>query len=135
MFGYEDWQNDIWIERNKGLGGSFSGISLCCPVDEEELKWIEFAGFRALLSFADGKVCITSFDADADKEMLAFASMKQSSVALVRFNVLGRYLIDFFDDPRKGTWQLAGDRVPKFNQRLRESERQLDEITCRIAPT
>ena len=119
LFGYEDWQNDVWIERIKERGGSFSGFSLCCPVDKEELKWIEFAGFRALPPFADGKVCITSFDPHADEEMLAFASTKQSSVALVRFNVLGRHLTDFFDDPRRGPWQLAADRIPELNQRLR----------------
>jgi hypothetical protein len=32
LFGYEDWQNDWWIEE--GLKrGRFAGLALCCPVD------------------------------------------------------------------------------------------------------
>ena len=121
LFGYEDWQNDRWIEHIKERGGSFSGASLCCPVDEEELDWIKFAGFRALPPFTDERVSITSFDADSDEEMLTFAQQRQSSVALVRFNVLGRYLLDFFDARQKGPWAFARDRIPEFNQRLRGS--------------
>jgi hypothetical protein len=32
LFGYEDWQNDWWIEE--GLKrGRFADLALCCPVD------------------------------------------------------------------------------------------------------
>ena len=46
---------------------------------------------------------------------------KPSSVALVRFNVLGRYLLQFFDVRRSGPWEISRDRIPELNRHLRGS--------------
>ena len=47
LFGYEDWQNDWWINvRFKHQ--TFPGVALCCAVTESGPAWIEAAGFRAL---------------------------------------------------------------------------------------
>ena len=51
--------------------------------------------------------------------MHAFMVNKSSSVALVRFNVLGRHLLPFFDLRRSGPWEIPRDRVPELNRNLR----------------
>jgi hypothetical protein len=40
LFGYEDWQNNWWIETGLS-GGGFGGMRLCCAVDEKGLAWIK----------------------------------------------------------------------------------------------
>jgi hypothetical protein len=121
LFGYEDWQNDWWIEHITARGGSFSGVSLCCAVNSGELAWIELAGFRALPPIDGPSLDITSYDPDAEIEMHTFMIRKPSSVALVRFNVLGRHLLPFFDLRRSGPWEVPGDRIPELNRHLRGS--------------
>jgi hypothetical protein len=49
LFGYDDWQNDWWIERGVRRGG-FGGAPLCCAVTADGLAWLEAAGFRALIA-------------------------------------------------------------------------------------
>jgi hypothetical protein len=121
LFGYEDWQNDWWIEHITARGGGFSGVSLCCAVTSAELAWIEVAGFRALPPIDDPSLDITSYDPGAELEMRTFMVNRPSSVALVRFNVLGRDLLPFFDLRRRGPWKIPGDRISELNRYLRGS--------------
>jgi hypothetical protein len=121
LFGYEDWQNDWWIEQITARGGSFSGVSLCCSVNSAELAWMELAGFRALPPIDGPSLAIASYEPDAEMEMHAFMIGKPSSVALVRFNVLGRHLLQFFDLRRNGPWEVSRDRIPELNRHLRGS--------------
>lgn len=119
LFGYEDWQNDWWIEHITARGGGFRGASLCCAVNSAELAWIELAGFRALPPIDDHSLRILYYDPDSETEMHAFMISKPSSVALVRFNVLGRDLLPFFDLRRGGPWEIPGGRIPELNRHLR----------------
>jgi hypothetical protein len=118
LFGYEDWQNDWWAKRIKARGGSFAGMLLCCAVNSAELAWIELAGFRALPPIDGSSMNITSYDPDAESKMCAFMMSKPSSVALVRFNVLGRHLLPFVDLQRAGPWEIPIDRIPELNRYL-----------------
>jgi hypothetical protein len=121
LFGYEDWQNDWWIEHVTARRGSVSGASLCCAVTSSELVWIELAGFRALPPVDGRSLDIASYDPDAGTEMRAFMNRKPSSAALVRFNVPGRLLLSFFDVRTGGPWELPADRIPELNRHLRGS--------------
>ena len=51
LFGYEDWQNDWWINEWTARRGGIDGIPLCCAVTAAGLAWIETAGFRACRAF------------------------------------------------------------------------------------
>src|SRR5450631_3050074 len=62
LFGYEDWQNDWWI-NHRILGGGFGGARLCCAVGAAGLAWIEAAGFRALPPIDKPALIITDYDA------------------------------------------------------------------------
>lgn len=121
LFGYEDWQNDWWIENITARGGGFSGISLCCAVTSAELAWIELAGFRALPPIDGGSVVLANYDPDNEPEMEFLMVGKPSSSVLVRFNVLGRHLLNFLDLKHGGPWELSADRIPELNRHLRGS--------------
>jgi hypothetical protein len=121
LFGYEDWQNDWWI--NVGLdGGGFGGLRLCCAVTTEGLAWIEAAGFRALPPSAKPILRIATYDATAEAALNDFMPEDPDSATLVHFNVLGRAFMSLVDDlPRGGPWDIPGDRVPELNRNLRGS--------------
>jgi hypothetical protein len=42
-------------------------------------------------------------------------------VAVLRFNVMGRYLLDFIDHPSGGPWHIPAERIAELNKHLRGS--------------
>src|SRR5262245_48323478 len=83
LFGYEDWQNDWWIDI--GLrGGGFGGLTLCCPVTSAGLSWIEAAGFRTLPPIETPDLVIRSYDVDAKPDWHAFMRENPDTAAVVR---------------------------------------------------
>lgn len=121
LFGYEDWQNDWWIDL--GLKrGSFGGATFCCPVTLAGLAWIEAAGFRALPP-VEGRpaLMIATYDFDAETDFHAFMLENPDSAAVVRFNVLGRDVKDFIDLRRGGPWLVHAERIGEMNKCLRGS--------------
>ena len=125
LFGYEDWQNDWWIED--GLKkGRFAGAALCCPVDAAGLDWIEASGFMALPPIDKPNLAIMSFDWRDEAAMRSFMLEDDDSAALVRFNVFGNVLRDMLDFPKNGPWPSApwpfpSGRIPELNRHLLRS--------------
>jgi hypothetical protein len=121
LYGYEDWQNDWWI--NVGLDrGGFGGVRLCCAVDSERLAWIKSAGFRALPPAAKPILRIATCDATAEVGLNDLMVGDPDSATLVRFSVLGHAFMSLVDDlSRGGPWDLPSDRVPELNRNLRGS--------------
>jgi hypothetical protein len=118
LFGYSDQENDWWI--NVGLaGGGFGGTSLCCAVDRHGLEWIETAGFRALPPTKQGHLLINSYSAHTEQELCEFFFERDDAVAIVRFNVFGRHLMEFVDLTTRGPWRIPSDRTPRLNQHIR----------------
>jgi len=119
LFGYEDWQSDWWIDL--GLqGGGFGGMTFCCPVTSAGLAWIEAAGFRALPPIEEPALPIASYIAKAKAELHGFMLEYPNSAALVRFNVLGKHMMDFID-LRRGPWHVPAERIGELNKNLRGS--------------
>jgi hypothetical protein len=125
LFGYEDWQNDRWIED--GLRkGRFAGLALCCPVDAAGLDWLEASGFRALPPIDKPNLAIMSFDCRDEAAMKSFMLENGESAALVRFNVFGKVLSDMLDFPKSGPWPsgpwpFPSGRIPELNRNLLRS--------------
>jgi hypothetical protein len=70
LFGYEDWQNDWWI--NEGIeGGGFDGLKGCCAVSAAGLAWIEAAGFRALPPIDRPALTIVMYDRQNEADQCA----------------------------------------------------------------
>jgi hypothetical protein len=116
LFGYSDEENDWWI--NVGVqGGGFGGVRLCCGVDLDELAWIEAAGFRALPPKTGSPRSIAVYDRDGDlpQELLGEAG----SAAIVRFNVLGKHLMNAVDLRDSTTWMMTNDQIAQLNRHIR----------------
>lgn len=120
LFGYEDWQNDWWIDLGLKRGG-FGGATFCCPVTLAGLAWIEAAGFRALPPVEGPALMIANFDFDAEADLDALMLENPGSVAVVRFNVLGRNVKDVIDLRRGGPWPVRAERIGELNKYLRGS--------------
>ena len=120
LFGYEDWQNDWWIKRGI-TGGGFGGMSCCCTVTAAELAWIETAGFRALPPIDRPTLTITIHDWENEADQYAEMLGDPDSVAVGRFNMLGRDFMTFWDSQRGGPWHLPAGRIAEFNRFLRGS--------------
>ncbi len=115
LFGYEDWQNDWWIDTclRRGLLG---GSALCCAVTAAGLAWIEAAGFQALPPSDKAALAIMSYNADAEPDMLSFMLKSPDSAALVRFNVPDPVVAKLMA-PRLGPRRhLPSDRIPELNR-------------------
>jgi hypothetical protein len=120
LFGYEDWQNDWWI--NEGItGGGFGGLKGCCAVTAAGLAWIEAAGFRALPPIDRPILTIMMCDRWEETDPYAAALGDPESVAVARFNMLGRDFMNFWESQRGGPWDLPAGRIAEFNRFLRGS--------------
>jgi hypothetical protein len=120
LFGYEDWQNDWWIDLGVH-GGGFGGLRLCCAVTAAGLAWIETAGFRALPPVESATLTIASYDVDAEADLHALMFNKPDHAAVVRFNVLGRHVMEFIERRHAGPWHVPAERIPELNRNLRGS--------------
>jgi hypothetical protein len=120
LFGYEDWQNDWWI--NVGMtGGGFGGVSICCAVTAAGLTWIETAGFRALPPIDRPTVTMRSYDQDTETELIAAMFADPDSTAVVCFNMPGHDVMSFLDLRHRGPWDVKAERIAELNRLLRGS--------------
>ena len=120
LFGYEDWQNDWWIDSQRGRG-RFDGLPFCCPVTAAGLAWIEAAGFRALPPIEKAGLTIANYRAEARKELQALMLECGDCTALVRFNLPGQHAGSFMDLRTHGPWHLEAERIAALNKHLRGS--------------
>lgn len=120
LFGYEDWQNDWWI--NEGVtGGGFGGLKGCCALTAAGLAWVEAAGFRALPPIDGPALTIAMYDRDNEADQYAAMLKEPDCIAVGRFNMLGRDFMKFWESQRGGPWHLPASRIAEFNRFLRGS--------------
>jgi hypothetical protein len=121
LYGYEEWQNDWWIDVGL-LGGGFGGVHFCCAVTADGVAWMEAAGFRALPPIDKPALAVRIYDIAAEAELHAFLMAEPDGAALVRFNVMGGAARPLMDDFRHGgPWHIPADRIPELNRNLRGS--------------
>jgi hypothetical protein len=118
LFGYEDWQNDWWIDSGEGY---FRGESLCCAVTRSGMTWLAAAGFRALPPIDRPALTIMSYDIDRESDLRAVMTGDPDFAAIVRFSATGRILRDFKPSGTDGRWHLPATQIPELNQSLRGS--------------
>jgi len=119
LFGYEDWQNDWWIETGLS-GGGFGGMRLCCAVDRTGLAWIKQAGYRALPPI-DGPTLMLDFY-DQDKPVIEQATRHEqaNAIALAVFSVGGKGALELFAK-QAPPWRLPAASIPELNTLLLRS--------------
>jgi hypothetical protein len=119
LYGYEDWQNDWWIDawlQRRGFGGP----TFCCPVTSAGLAWIEAAGFRALPPVEGPVLMIAIYDVDREAELHALMLENPDHAAVVGFKVLGRYVPNIVEHERD-PWRFQAERISDLNRHLRGS--------------
>jgi hypothetical protein len=120
LFGYDDSENDWWI--NVGLGGGgFGAAGLCCAVSSEGLTWIESAGFRALPPSDKPTLRMIAYWGDVEEHLRDILFADPGSAAIVRFNVLGRHVMNIIDLRYGGPWDFPSNRISDLNRNLRGS--------------
>ncbi|TBD09791.1 hypothetical protein [Rhizobium ruizarguesonis] len=129
LFGYEDWQIDWWIAHRNEQSGGIGGVSFCCTVDSEGLKWMELAGFKALPPFAEIQIQI--YDPDEDTVTAALFAEDESAVALARFKLSLEMQRRLLDGNTRGPWQINREQIPEINRHLK---RQVDVLLRQSAP-
>ncbi|MGJ4949395.1 hypothetical protein [Bradyrhizobium sp. HKCCYLS20291] len=115
LFGYEDWQNDCWIET--GLcGGGFSGTRVCCAVDERGLAWIMQAGYRALPPIDLPEFVVDYYDPLRPLHEQMARLMRADAPALAIFNV-GWRAVEMWSG-QTAPYRLPAARIPELNTLL-----------------
>ena len=132
LFGYEDWQNDWWIEEIRKSGLRWGTTQLYLAVTVDELAGIEQAGYRALPHrTGDMKVVMSMSDKEGDEEPRRLLEAVDA-VALVRFRVKVRPFLDLVSHKQERTHVLPSDRLKDLNRLI------IDEIEivarCEGAP-
>ena len=85
------------------------------------LAWIEAAGFRALPPIDRPTLTIVMYDWENEADQYAAMLGDPDSVAVARFNMLGRDFMNFWASQRGGPWDLPAGRIAEFNRFLRGS--------------
>jgi hypothetical protein len=76
---------------------------------------------RALPPVESSTLTIANYDVDAEARVHALMFEQPDHAALVRFNVLGRHIMELADLPHGGPWHFPADRIPELNRSLRGS--------------
>jgi len=118
ILGYEDWQNDWWIDHLQRRG-TFGGLPFCCPVTLAGLAWMQAAGFRALPPVEGRALVVASCDPDAKDELHGLLLENPDCVAVVSFNIDAREAKDFINFKNSGPWQIGAERIGELNSKLR----------------
>ncbi len=122
LFGYEDWQNDWWIEDIRKSRRRWGTILLYLAVTADEFSGIEQAGYRALPHrTGDMKVVIAMSDKEGDEEPRRLLEAVDA-VALVRFRVKVRPFLDLVNHKQGLTHVLPSNRLKDLNRLI------IDEI-------
>ena len=118
LYGYTDFENDMWIKKGKQRGG-FGGMALCCSVTEAGLVWLEAAGYRALPPCEDSALEISIYDHRQAVPMPCLVEQKSRKVAVVCFRLSGKDEILASSRVAPGRWSVPSERVSALNRSLR----------------
>jgi hypothetical protein len=118
LMGYEDWQNNWWLERNARGDSIIYGLSLRCPVTKAGLDWVTLSGNRALPPMEEPTLSI-HFSHVLSDEAMELALHENSNIeAFVQFNVRGRHLMDICDLRLPGPFEIPAAMIADINRKL-----------------
>ncbi len=122
LFGYEDWQNDWWLEHLRLRGERWGALTVYLAVTAGELSAIEDMGWRALpLRTGSLKLASSVWDAPGDDEARRVIEPGEGDT-LVRFRVKARpFLEELASDRHARIHELPPQRVRDLNRIIVES--------------
>ena len=116
LFGYEDWQNDWWIEDLRKRGLQWGTALLYLAVTESGLAGLEDAGYRALPRLTSSLKLLCSTGEEPDDEGARRLMAAADAVAVVRFRVKIRPFLDLVSEKQASVHELPPDRIKHLNR-------------------
>lgn len=128
LMGYEDWQNNWWLEQNARGDGVIYGLSFRCAITKTGLDWVFHSGSRTLPP-VEGPILTIHASHTLSDEAMERALRENSDVeAFVQFNVAGRYLMGICDLRTAGPFEIPAAMIPDINRKM---TRPLHIVACR----
>jgi hypothetical protein len=115
LFGYEDWQNDWWIEQFCNRQHRWGTSLVHLAVTSSELAAIENAGYRAL-PLPNRTLRILSSACEEHEDETRPLMEAFNAVALVRFRVKTRLFLELVNEKQERLHDLPAERVPDLNR-------------------
>jgi hypothetical protein len=117
LFGYENWQNDWWIDHLRKRGRVFGAIAAYRAVNVEELSWIEAAGCRALPPAQNATIELFTGE-EPDGQTGCRLMDRPAHIALVRVNVRSLFFLDLVKGQAGPTYVISSEKIPDLNRNL-----------------
>lgn len=122
LFGYEDWQNDWWIENICKKKYRFGTLLIYLAVTGSELAAIEEAGYRALPFRTRSLKLVSSTGDEVDDDEPERLMEADGVAALIRFRTKALRFLELVSEKQQRLHELPPDRVKDLNRLI------LDEI-------
>lgn len=118
LMGYEDWQNDWWLEQHAHGDSIIYGMSFRCAITKAGLDWVIQSGNRALPP-VEGPTLTIHSSRDLNDKAMELAFREEPDIqAFAQFNLSGRHLVDVCDFRAGGPYQIPATMVPVINCHL-----------------
>jgi hypothetical protein len=119
LLGYEQWQNDWWLEQHAVRGGVMYGMSFRCALNRAQFADLSHAGFHCLPRF-EGDTFQT-LEAWNDKAIEQAMDDDASIEAIVQFSLGGRHLMNVINLREGGPYTIPTSIIPTINLHLSRS--------------
>jgi hypothetical protein len=121
LFGYEEWQNDWWIEHLRKHRNKFGTLLVYVTLTSDELAAIAALGHRSLPPMRRSLKLFTAFAEDSSDDEHRRSLQTNDAHVLVRFRVKALPLADLVGNERAAVHELPADRVPELNRLILEA--------------
>ena len=116
LFGYEEWQNDWWIERLRKQRHQFGTLLIYLAVTPQELATIGTAGHRSLPAMKRSVKLLSAFNESPEDDERRRSLLTADATHLVRFRVKTRPFLELVGNQQMAVRELSPDRVPDLNR-------------------
>lgn len=120
LFGYEDWQNDWWVEHLRKRRKRFGTLLVYLAVTSSDLAGIEGAGYRSLPVTTRPLRLVSAFDEEPDDEDPRRLMDVADAAALVNFRVKALPFLELVGEPQQRFHELPPERIKDLNRLIVE---------------
>jgi hypothetical protein len=117
LFGYEDWQNDWWIEDIRKRELQFGTLLAYAAVTVAELSAIEHSGSRTL-SAVQATLKVAMFLEAPESHEPSRLLESEGAAALVKFRVKSRLFFDLVNHEQGSLHEIPADRIKDLNRSI-----------------
>ena len=112
LFGYEEWQNDWWIEHLCKHRNKFGTLLVYVALTSDELAAGAALGNRSLPPLKRSLKLFTAFTEDLSDDEYKRSLQTSEAHVVVRFRVKALPFLDLVGNKRAAVHELPSDRIP-----------------------